>query len=143
MLDFQARSATRSQLVALLLLSAALGGCPQTPPPQATAPPPAPQELTFDRQYYDSISLPPPRSARTERQLAIFMQLQRLRMTQPYRTQQGQVVPTGEQSSDSVYEQLGVGQPRRGFANKAQELADIHRKLDSLKVLEHIPLTRY
>jgi len=62
-------------------------------------------------------------------------------MTKPYRNKKGQVVPLPKQPNDSIYEQIGEGQPSRGFANEADRLADIHRKIDSLKLLEHIPLS--
>ena len=117
-----------------------LTGCPQTPPQVPAPPQAANNELHFDKRYYDSIEMTP-RSARTERELAIFTQLQRLEMAKPPRNSKGQVIVLPKQSSDSIYEQIGEGSPARGFANEMDRLADIHRKIDSLKVLEHIPLT--
>jgi hypothetical protein len=129
-------------VIAVLLGFVLLVQCTQDPkpkPPAAVAPL-KDNELHFDMRYYDSIEMTP-RSPRTERELAIFLQLQRLDMTKPFRNQKGQIVPMPKQRNDSVYEQIGVGNPRRGFASEAELQADIHRKIDSLKVLEHIPLT--
>lgn len=129
-------------LLGLLLLT----GCPRqeqaptSPSPVADSIVPPDGGLHFDGRYYDSIEMTP-RSPRTERELAIYNQLQRLEMTKPYRNKKGQVVPLPKQPNDSIYEQIGEGQPSRGFANEADRLADIHRKIDSLKMLEHIPLT--
>ncbi|WP_046246151.1 hypothetical protein [Hymenobacter terrenus] len=126
-------------LLSLLLLT----GCPTQEP---TPPPPPPQakdnELHFDMRYYDSIEMYP-QSERTKRQLAISQQLTRLENeTNPVR-RNGKIVPMPKikMPNDSIYEQMGEGNPVRGFANRAELLADIHRKIDSLKVLEHIPLT--
>jgi hypothetical protein len=142
---FPAASISRTRFMAwgtslfgLLLLT----GCPQSPPqtpPQAQHPVAQDNDLHFDMRYYDSIEMTP-RSPRTERELAIFIQLQRLKMTKPFRNKQGQIVPTPESPNDSVYTQIG-GSKAAGFANQAEEIADIQRKIDSLKVLEHIPLT--
>jgi hypothetical protein len=140
---FQAWSAS---LFGLLLLT----GCPKQEP--ALPPPPIARDvvppdggLHFDMRYYDSIEMTP-RSPRTERELAISTQLHRLKYaTKPLRNKQGQTLEEAmhipKQPNDSVYEQMGEGNPVRGFANEAELLADIHRKIDSLKVLEHIPLT--
>jgi len=101
------------------------------------------KDLRFDRRYYDSIELPK-RSPRTERERAIYNQLIRLDMAKPfYHNSKGELVPIPPKQpgdSDSVFEQTG-DEPVVGFANEAEQLADIHRKIDSLKVLEHIPLT--
>jgi hypothetical protein len=91
-------------------------------------------------RYYDSIEVYP-QSERTKRQLAISTQLHRLEdVTKPIPNRQGKIVQIPKQKNDSVYEQMGYG-PVRGFANEAELLADIYRRIDSLKVLEHIPLT--
>lgn len=126
-----------SLLGGALLGAALLNGCSQGPPtPVAPTNKPATStELTFDRRYLDSLSAGPPYSARTQRQLAIMLQLKRLGMyTEPrFRSKEGN-------PQDSIYEHVGDG-PLVGFANRAEHLADIHRKMDSLKVLENIPLT--
>jgi len=101
-------------------------------------------DLRFDERYYDSVQMPN-QSPRTKREWAIYTQLTRLHLTLPPRNNQGELVPMPAKQpgeSDSVFE-INGGQPAVGWANEAQELADIHRKLDSLKVLEHIPLTPY
>lgn len=139
----------QSFLACIPLLAAAvlLTGCPQHEPP---GPPTAGDtdlhdgELRLDPLYYDSIEMHP-QSARTQRQLAISTELHRLEYaTKPLRNKQGQTMeeahPLPAEPNDSFYTRIGDG-PLVGFANKAQELADIHRKIDSLKVLEHIPLT--
>ena len=138
------RGPARRSLVlgASLLGLSLLTGCPQTPPQAPALPPAADNELHFDQRYYDSIDMKP-RSARTERELAIFTQLQRLEMAKPPRNSKGKVLVLPKQSGDSIYEQIGEGNPARGFANETARLADIHRKIDSLKVLEHIPLTQH
>ncbi len=130
-------------LLGLLLFT----GCPSqeqapplTPPPVADSVVPHDGGLHFDGRYYDSIEMTP-RSPRTERELAIYNQLARLEMIKPYRNKKGQIVSTPKQPNDSIYEQIGEGNPSRGFANEAERLADIHRKIDSLKILEHIPPT--
>ncbi|WP_156176288.1 hypothetical protein [Hymenobacter terrenus] len=120
-------------LLGLLLLT----GCPTHEP---ASPPPPPQakgnELHFDMRYYDSIEMTL-QSERTKRERAIFDQLARLDMTKPPPKHVRIKMPD---PTDSIYEHAAGG-PVRGFANKAELLADIHRKIDSLKVLEHIPLT--
>jgi len=101
------------------------------------------KDLRVDPRYYDSIMLGNP-SARTQRELAISDQLDRLHLAQPfYHNSKGELVPVPPKQpgdSDSVFEKAG-DEPVVGFANRAEQLADIHRKIDSLKVLEHIPLT--
>lgn len=127
-------------LLGLLLLT----GCPS----QESALPPPPQakdhDLHFDMRYYDSIEMYP-QSERTKRELAISTQLHRLEnATKPLRNKQGQTLEEAmhipKHPKDSIYTRIGDG-PLVGFANEAELLADIHRKIDSLKVLEHIPLT--
>lgn len=117
-----------------------LTGCPQTPPQVPTPPQAANNELHFDKRYYDSIEMTP-RSARTERELAIFTQLQRLeRIKEDLLNAEGQLVPLSQQPNPSIDESIGGG-PVRHFAGKAEALADIYHQIDSFKVLEHIPLT--
>lgn len=89
--------------------------------PQAT-------ELRFDVRYLDSLDHP--RSARTQRQLAIEHQLTRLHEAMSSTTSEG-----------AVYEQAVEDGPFVGFPTKAARLADINRRIDSLKILEGIPLT--
>lgn len=128
-----------------LVLSVAAGltllACTSPEPAALLQLPPIPPEndLKFDMSYYDSIDMTP-RSARTERELAIFGELQRLDMIRDFRKHDREKGVTPEPDTDSVSERMGDG-PLLGFANKAERLADIYRKIDSLKVLEHIPLT--
>lgn len=125
-------------LVGLTLLT----GCPQTPPQVPTTPPSADNELHFDRRYYDSIEMKH-RSPRTERELAIYTQLLRLdRIKQDLQNAEGKVDPLSQQPNPSFDERIGDG-PLMHFKGKAEALADIYHKIDSLKVLEHIPLTPY
>ena len=130
-------------LGSLSVVAVLLAGCtPDAPPP----PPPPPlaqnHDLHFDMRYYDSIEMEP-QSERTKREAAIYKQLERLRMAQPHRNKQGKTVPMPKAPNDSLYEQIGEGKPARGWANAAERLADIHHQMDSLKVLEHIPITPY
>jgi hypothetical protein len=123
------------------LLGLLLAGCSQSSP---QAPPQRPlfkdHGLHFDVRYYDSIRMTP-RSARTERQLAIFTQLQRLEdIERDFLNAEGKPVPLAQQPNPPINEQIGDG-PVRHFAGKAEQLADIYRKIDSLNVLEHISPT--
>ena len=93
--------------------------------------------LYFDEAYLDSLDHPP-YNERIQRQLAIRIQLTRLRLEvyadEDYKDKKVSL-------ADSIYEGAGDDRPRIGFANRAAHLADIYRKIDSLKVLEHQPLT--
>ena len=115
-------------------------GLPQPPPVPAEKDLKPENDLTFDMRYYDSIEMTP-RSARTERELAIFRQLNRLNDLRAHRQHDRETGVTPKPDTDSIFEQLGSGNPVRGFASRAEKLADIYRKIDSLKVLAHIPLT--
>jgi hypothetical protein len=136
------RKTHRGPVCRLLSLSMGLLGltlaasCSQGPRPAATtAQVPVKireTELRFDERYLDSISLGPPYSARTQRQLAILNQLKRLDIAKRSENDSGQ--------NDSVYEHVGGG-PLVGFPNRAAHLADIYRKIDSLKALEYISET--
>ncbi len=124
-------ASSTSLLMGLMLLT----GCPQAPPQSPTPPKAADNELHFDKRYLDSLD--GPRSARTQRQMAIYGQLRRLEMAKrtTKSTIAGQKAP-----NDSVFDSTNGG-PLLKFPNKEAHLADIYRKIDSLKVLEHIPLT--
>ena len=124
--------------ISLLLLT----GCPQSAPQDLLQPPPIPPEndLKFDTLYYDSIYLPH-RSARTERERAISIQLDRLDGIREHRKHDREKGVTPRPDTNAIGEQIGSGNPVRHFANKAALLADIYHQIDSLKVLEHIPLT--
>lgn len=128
-------------LLGLVLLT----GCPQTPPKAPVRPPRSvvkDNNLHFDMRYYDSIEMTP-RSAHTERELAIFIQLQRLESVERnLLNAEGKLVPLSQQPNPSIEESMAGG-PVQHFAGKAELLADIRHKMDSLKVLEHIPLTLY
>ena len=125
---------------ASLLGLALLTGCPQTPPQTPAPPQAADNELNFDKRYYDSIEMKS-KSPRTERELAIFTQLLRLeRIKGDLQNAEGKVLPLSQQPNPPYDERMGDG-PLMHFEGKAEALADIYRKIDSLKVLEHIPLT--
>ena len=123
-------------LLGLVLLT----GCPQAPPKPPTPPPAADNELHFDKRYLDSLD--GPRSARTQRQMAIYGQLRRLEMVRNplFRAADSIARLKMKEPNDSVFDSTNGG-PLRGFPNEAAQLADIYRKIDSLKVLEHIPVT--
>lgn len=93
--------------------------------------------LYFDERYLDSTDTEPEASwsARSQREMAIFMQLKRLSVAK-----RGIVAAGAAAGKDSVWEQVGNG-PLVGYRNEAGAFADIYHKIDSLKVLEHIPLT--
>ena len=95
----------------------------------------APPELRFDERYDDSIGLGPPYSARTQREMAIYYHLTRLKLV-TFGAKYDNGIPS------NVSEHMGDG-PFHNFPSKEAQLADIYRNLDSLKVLEHIPLTPY
>lgn len=123
-----------------LLGLALLTGCPQTPPQTPAPPQAADNELHFDKRYLDSIEMKN-RSPRTERELAIFTQLLRLeRIKRDLQNAEGKVVPLSQQPNPPYDERIGDGDLVH-FEGKSEALADIYRKIDSLKVLEHIPLT--
>ena len=96
--------------------------------------------LYFDERYLDSQDVRPP-SARIQRELAIQTQLRRLSLVQRALAEP----PTHNASappitSDSVFENVNGG-PLLGYPSEQAHLADIYRKIDSLKVLEQIPVT--
>lgn len=95
--------------------------------------------LYYDLRYLDSTDTEPENSwsARSRREMAIKQELRRLGLAK--RPSRGPVLYPGE---DSVWEQRGDGR-LIGFLSEKAELADIYRKLDSLKALEHIPLTSH
>lgn len=153
-------------LVAALLLSG-LSACdprapvakPGTPgevparPPGARLSPEHDGALHYDLRYLDSFSVKP-WSARTQRELALARQLRRLDMAKWSAKQQAKrdsataknpVQPNGSTAvSDSVWDTPfhdGVDGHLVGYPNETARMADIYRRIDSLKVLEHIPLT--
>lgn len=93
--------------------------------------------LYYDLRYLDSTDTEPKAawSARTRREMAIGQQLSRLELAK--RPSTGPVVYPGQ---DSTWAQSGDG-PLIGYPSEAAWRADIYRKIDSLKVLEHLPLT--
>lgn len=93
--------------------------------------------LYYDERYADSTDVRPI-SARTQREIAINTQLRRLHLAR-LGEDPTSLTATAE-TIDSVYEQVNGGR-LVGYRNVTAQLADIHRKIDSLKVLEHIPLT--
>lgn len=95
-------------------------------------------ELYFDERYLDSTDTEPESSwsNRTRREMAIQTQLRRLDMA----TLEGRDKPAKPNLTDSTFERVGRG-PLIGYPNQAALLADIYRKIDSLKVLEHLPVT--
>jgi hypothetical protein len=125
-----------TSLLGLTLLT----GCPQTPPQIPTPPQTADKELHFDKRYLDSLD--GPRSARTQREMAIYTQIRRLEMSKNprFRAKDSIELLKIKEPNDSIFESAGGG-PLRGYRNQAALDADIHRKIDSLKVLEHIPVT--
>lgn len=135
------RGPARRSLVlgASLLGLTLLTGCPQTPPQAPTPPQAADNELHFDKRYLDSLD--GPRSARTQREMAIYTQLRRLEMSKNprFREKDSTERLKMKQPNDSVFERAGGG-PLRGYRNQAALDADIYRKIDSLKVLEHLPI---
>ncbi|WP_046244931.1 hypothetical protein [Hymenobacter terrenus] len=120
-----------------LLGLVALLQCSQEPKPArdlSEGAPPKDGELRFDERYLDSLSAPPSTySARTWRQLAIRHQLARLEMaSRPF---------PPDLQNDSVSERVEAGGPVVKFPNEAASLADIYHRIDSLKVLEGLPVT--
>ena len=96
--------------------------------------PPKDGELHFDERYLDSLYVPRSSfSARTWRELAIRHQLTRLKLARI-------PSPVGEPEGP-VSTQTEVDGPTVVFPNEAADLADIYRRIDSLKVLEHLPVT--
>lgn len=96
--------------------------------------------LHFDERYLDSQDVRP-QSARIQRELAIQTQLRRLSLVQrdsANHPERWATIPSI--SKDSVFEHVNGG-PLLGYSNERAHLADIYRKIDSLKVLEHISLT--
>lgn len=128
----------------LLGLSLLLLSCSQSP---TQPPPPAyfavENDLRFDERYYDSLDAPPSSySARTRREQAIAHQLRRL-FHMSMSTKYGYHVDTTGQRMriDSVFDRPDVDGPQVGFRNNDALMADVYRRIDSLKILEHIPLT--
>lgn len=96
--------------------------------------------LYFDERYDDSTHVHP-RNARIQRQLAIETQFSRLGLARRRASDKDPSRPGAPPiTSDSVFEGVSGG-PLIGYASEQVLLADIYRKIDSLKVLEHIPLT--
>lgn len=84
-------------------------------------------------RYYDSIDMDH-RSARTERERAIFRELQCLEsIEQDFLNAEGKLVPLSQQPNPPFDESIGGG-PTRHFAGKAEALDDIYHKIDSLKI---------
>ena len=123
-------------LLGLVLLT----GCPQTPPKPPAPPQAADNELHFDKRYLDSLD--EPRSTRTQREMAIYTQLRRLEMSRNPRFREKSLSEAVQHKdlNDSVFESVAGGH-LKGYRNQAALDADIYRKIDSLKVLENIPLT--
>jgi hypothetical protein len=93
--------------------------------------------LYYDLRYLDSTDTKPENSwsARTRREMAIAQQLRRLELAN--RPSNRAVAAPGQ---DSTWAQSGDG-PLIGYPSEAAWRADIYRKIDSLKVLEHLPVT--
>lgn len=96
--------------------------------------------LHFDERYLDSQDVRP-QSARIQRELAIQTQLRRLSLVKMDSTEHPERwIKSQPFSKDSVFEHVNGG-PLIGYPNEQAYLANIFRKIDSLKTLEHIPLT--
>lgn len=93
------------------------------------------RELVFDERYLDSISAGPPFSAGTQRQMAIQFELDRLDLANR------PMSPELDALDDTIAMQAKANGPLVKFPNKAALLANIYRRIDSLKTLEHNPLT--
>ncbi|WP_046243480.1 hypothetical protein [Hymenobacter terrenus] len=106
-------------------------------PPGANLSPDHDGALYFDLRYLDSVDTEPKASwsARTRREMAIGQQLTRLRLAK--RPSTGTVIYPGE---DSTWEKPSDG-PLKGYPSEDAWRADIYRKIDSLKVLEHLHVT--
>lgn len=131
--------------VGLVLGTACLLGCntdPASTPrdPQAHKDSGAVSELRFDRRYLDSIALGPPYSERTLREWAIRNQLGRLEDYNRFKAEH--LKEDSSATYGPVDESFGDG-PERHFPNGKAYLTDVYRQMDSLKTLEHIPLTPY
>lgn len=95
-------------------------------------------KLHFDERYLDSQNVRP-QNARMQRQFAIQTQLYRLNLAKRAASQPPNSYgppPT----SDSVFESANGGK-LRGWVNNRAQLVDIYRKIDSLKKLQHLPIT--
>lgn len=130
-------------LLPLLLLAAlALNAWrqPPLPKPPTSIPYYADKDLHFDPRYYDSLDNP--RTERAKRERAILHQLSRQKMARPLVSYYGfRHDTTGDYySHDTVYEHVGGG-PLVRWKSQAAQRQDINRKIDSLKILEHLPLT--
>ena len=94
--------------------------------------------LYFDERYLDSQDVRP-QNARIQRQWAIYTQLRRLDLSK--QAAKASVSHAGPApTSDSVFEHVNGGS-LVGYANEQALSADIYRKIDSLKKLEHLPIT--
>lgn len=127
-------------LIVLLLTGwIAVSWIRRVPYPPRTVPV-ADNELHFDMRYIDSIDNP--RTERSKRELEIWHQLARQKLARPLLARYGlQSDTTGQyQRNDSTTEQIGEG-PFVRWRSKAAWRRDINRKIDSLKVLEHLPIT--
>lgn len=94
--------ARRALLLGASLLSLPLlTGCPQTPPQAAD------NELHFDKRYLDSLD--GPRSARTQREMAIYTQLRRLEMFKNprFREKDSTERLKMKEPNDSIFESAG------------------------------------
>ena len=135
-------------LLVLLLFGSVSSSCTQDPVTHTDSPPATTTEqqsslvdLKFDRRYLDSIAAGPPYSERTRREMAIEDQLRRLELyKRSLKATNLDGTPIGDKG-ESVTEL--VRDKYTTFPNHAAQLADIYRKMDSLKVLEKIPLTSY
>jgi hypothetical protein len=74
--------------------------------------------------------------------MAIYTQLRRLEMSKNprFREKARSGAARHKDLNDLVYEDVGGGL-LKGYRNQAALDADIYHKIDSLKVLENIPLT--
>lgn len=92
--------------------------------------------LHFDERYLDSIDIKPKSSwsARTRREIAIYGELNRLEL----------VKESLRKPSVKLTDSVSMGKPGEmavRYRSNAVLLAEIYRKIDSLKVLEHLPVT--
>lgn len=92
--------------------------------------------LYFDERYLDSIDAGPPYSARTLREKEIDKMLGWLDLVQ-------MPIPSdfGEHENPNDSTSLSSGSETIQFANRQQKLKYIYHRIDSLKILENIPLT--
>lgn len=146
----QSLSTRTSLLAAALLLAGCHQPAPEAPPaqdsdraaalagrsPGAYLSPDHDGALYYDLRYLDSTDTEPKAtwSARTRREMAIKQQLRLLDMAN-----RPPVRPTAP-GHDSILVQ-GENSSLIPYPSKAEWRADIYRKIDSLKVLEHLPIT--